>query len=116
MSHELPREHTVAGDSHRFECTVLDDGEPMGIETAELSWHLFERGYDRDPDDAVLSDGDASVTIDTDPITDPSKGEFQVRVEEGATDGLSGMFHQRFVVDPPDATKATWVGKVVVEQ
>jgi hypothetical protein len=114
---DLPdTEQWFAGDSRALEFQVVDgNGDPVPIPGATITWALFERAYQTDPADAVLSDGDAGVTVRTADIVDPEQGEFEVRVTPQATEGLYGEFYQRPVVEQSDGSTAAWRGSVVVE-
>jgi len=116
QGYELPQIDTiVAGDSRRLRFMVTRDGASKDITADTLRWGLFDRAYQSDFAGATLSDDDADVTIRTDPITDPTVGEFEVKLDAGASDVPPGEWFQRVVVDPPGGSIQTWVGRVLVE-
>lgn len=107
----------IAGDSLRLRFTVEEDGTGKDIEGATFKWRLFDKQYEEAKADAVLDEDDSSVTFHTTSVgRDPTIGEFQVNVDEGATDSLRGEYWQRVIVDPSDDTKKTWRGRVLLEQ
>ena len=117
QGYQLPEIDTIVrGDSRRLRFTVTADGAPKDLTGDTLRWGLFDREYQSDFDTAALSDADADVTIRTDPITDPTAGEFEVKIDEGAFDVLAGEYFQRVVVDPANASLQTWRGKILIEQ
>lgn len=114
---ELPDvEDWLAGDDRALIFEVTDgDGNPVDVSGADVSWSLFERPYEDDPSDAVLSDADDGVELVTDARADPSNGIWEVRVDGEATADLWGSFTQRPVVEQPDGSRASWKGEVVLE-
>lgn len=117
QGYQIPQIDTIVrGDSRRLRFTVTVDGAPKDLTGDTLRWGLFDREYQSDFDTAALSDADADVTIRTDPITDPTAGEFEVKIDEGAFDVLAGEWFQRVVVDPANASLQTWVGRVLIQQ
>ena len=114
---QIPQIDTVVrGDSRRLRFTVTVDSTPKDLTGDTLRWGLFDREYQSDFSSATLSDADADVTIRTDPITDPTAGEFEVKIEEGAFGVLAGEYFQRVVVDPVGGSRQTWRGRLLVEQ
>ena len=117
QGYQIPQIDTIVrGDSRRLRFTVTVDGAPKDLTGDTLRWGLFDREYQSDFDTAALSDADADVTIRTDPITDPTAGEFEVKIDEGAFDVLAGEWFQRVVVDPTGGSLQTWVGRVLIQQ
>lgn len=122
MPHEIspsrstlpPIEDWRTGDSRRlaYTVTVDDQGTPKDITEDELSWSLLRKPY-QERADALLTDESSGVHIRRSPYTDPTAGEFEVRIEE---DTLSewGGFWQRVVLDPLDDTRQSWLGTVSV--
>lgn len=105
----------LAGDSRVLAFTVVDGADnPIDISGATVSWELYEREYQDDPADAVLTEADTSVEIVTDNRVDTTDGEFEVRLDAGALDGEWGRMYQRPKVEQTDGTVASWRGEVVV--
>lgn len=116
QGYELPEiDAIIAGDSRRLRFTVTQSGSPKDITGDTLRWRLFDREYQSDAASATLSDGDADVEIRTDPITDPTVGEFEVKIDAGAFDVLPGEYYQRVEVNPPGGSRQTWVGRVLIQ-
>ena len=117
QGYQIPQIDTIVrGDSRRLRFTVTVDGAPKDLTGDTLRWGLFGREYQSDFDTAALSDADADVTIRTDPITDPTAGEFEVKIDAGAFDVLAREWFQRVVVDPTGGSLQTWVGRVLIQQ
>lgn len=120
--HELaPDEATLpaiqgwpTGDSREllFTVTVDDTGTPKDISNDDLRWGLLDREYD-DRADAVLTEASAGVTLSTDPVVDPTAGEFRVEIAEDTVEDW-GRLYQEAIVDPVDSSRQTWVGPVVL--
>lgn len=113
---ELPAiEDWISGDNRTLAFTVTDaDGNGIDIETATVSWALYDRPYNDDTATATLDDGDTGVEVVTDSRVDPSVGEFEVRIDSDATSDLYGEFWQRPVVEESDGSVASWRGRVVL--
>ena len=111
---ELPIiEGWPATDSRELLFTVtLADDTPKDLTNDTLEWALLEKPY-HSRADAVITDGDSGVEIRTD-VVDPTAGEFRVDIDEGTLSGSWGTHHQRVAVDPPDESKQTWQGRVVL--
>jgi len=106
----------VAGDSRRLQFTVeTADGTPKDLSTDNLEWYLTRRPY-QERSAAVLDDTDPEVEIVTSGAVDPTQGEFRVDVSEAALSavGAWGEHYQHVVVDPPDESRQSWRGRVVV--
>ena len=114
--YDLPETRDInAGDSRTFAFTVVDaDGNPVDISNATVTWALFNRPYQDDPADAVLSGDDADVEVVTDNRVDTTAGEFEIRLEPSATEELWGEFTQRPEVVQLGGSTASWRGTVVV--
>lgn len=114
---ELPRiENWLAGDDRALVFQVVDgDGDAIDITSATVSWALFERRYERDPNVSVLSGDDSGVELVTDNRVDPTNGKWEVRIDSGATDELWGSYTQRPEVEQADGTVASWRGEIVLE-
>jgi len=114
---EIPAiEDWLAGDARRLGFTVQTaDGTPKDLSTDDLEWYLTRRDY-QEASAAVLDDSDSEVTIVTSGAVDPTQGEFRVDVAESALSALGawGPHYQHVVVDPPDETRQSWRGRVVV--
>ena len=117
QGYQIPEIDTIVrGDSRRLTFTVTVDGVPKDLTGDTLRWGLFDREYQSDFASATLSEADADVAIRTDPIVDPTAGEFEVKIDEGAFDVLAGEYFQRVVVDPANASLQTWVGRLLIQQ
>lgn len=113
---ELPDiEEWLAGDDRTLAFQVVDDqGDPVDISGATVSWALFDRFYQDDPADAVLDDSDSGVELVTDNRVDTTAGEWQVRIDGEATDDIWGRKYHRPRVEQTDGTEASWVGTVIL--
>jgi hypothetical protein len=116
FDYELPTiEEWIAGDDRTLAYQVTDaDENGVDISNADVTWRLFERAYQSDPADAVLSTADSDVTLVMDSRVDTSIGEFEVRVAGEATDALWGEFVQRPHVEQSDGTESSWRGDVIL--
>jgi hypothetical protein len=114
---ELPTvEEWISGDDRTLAFTVTDDeGDGVDISTATVSWALYDRPYEDDTADAVLTDSDSDVDLVTSGSVDPSVGEWEVDVGGAATADEWGEYHQRPKVEASDGTVATWRGTVLIE-
>lgn len=113
---ELPRiEDFLAGDSRTLAFQVVDqNGNGVDISNATVSWALYERAYQSDPGQAILSDADSGVETVTDNRVDTSVGEWEVRLDDNATDGEWGRLYHRPTVEQQDGTEANWFGELVL--
>lgn len=115
-SAELPAvEGWLAGDDRALVFRVVDgDGDPVDISGATVSWALFERPYQTDPADAVLSGDDSGVELVTDNRVDTAGGEWEVRVDGAATEALWGSYWHRPEVVQQDGSTASWRGEAIL--
>jgi len=113
---ELPTiEDFLAGDDRTLAFQVVDgDGVAVDISNATVEWQLFERPYETETSEEVLSGSDSDVEIVTDSRVDTTNGEFEIRLDGSATAGLWGRYYQRPVVTQPDGTRASWRGEIVI--
>jgi hypothetical protein len=113
---ELPDiEEWLAGDDRTLAFQVVDaDGNGIDIGSATVSWSLFEREYQTDSGDAVISGSDSDVELVTDSRVDTSIGEWEVRVDGEATDDLYGEYWHRPEVEMSDGTVAKWKGTAII--
>jgi hypothetical protein len=113
---ELPSiDEWFAGDDRTLAFTVTDaDGNAIDISNATVEWGLFEREYQDDAADAVLSGSDSGVELVTDNRVDSEAGEFEVRVSGEATEDLWGEFYHRPAVEQSDGTRSEWRGEATV--
>jgi hypothetical protein len=113
---ELPAvEEWLAGDSRELAFRVVDaNGDPVDVSGATFAWALFNREYQDDPADAVLSDADSGVEIVTDNRVDTTAGEWEVRIDAAATEDTWGEYYHRPEVVQADGTTASWRGEVVL--
>jgi hypothetical protein len=113
---DLPAvEDWLAGDDRTLAFRVTDaNGDGVDITNATVEWAMYERPYESDPADAVLSGQDSDIEIVTDNRVDTSVGEFEVRVDGEATADLWGEFTHRPSVEQTDGTRASWVGPVIL--
>ena len=113
---ELPAiEEWYSGDDRALSFQVVDaDGDGVDITNATVAWELYERPYNDDPNNAVLTGSDSGVELVTDSRVDSSIGQWEVRVDGEATDDLWGRYHHRPRVEQSDGTEASWRGLVVL--
>lgn len=113
---ELPTvEDWLAGDDRTLAFQVVDeDGNGVDITAATVHWELFERPYESDPSEAIIAGSDSDVELVTDSRVDAGNGEWEVRIEGGATDGEWGVYTQRPRVEQTDGTEASWLGEVIL--
>jgi len=102
-----------AEDSRRLLFVVTQDGTPKDISNDTVTWELRTRPY-QSAGDVVLDESDDDVTIFTDTVVDPTAGEARVDIAEGALSGEWGDYWQVVTVDPPDKSRQSWTGKVVL--
>jgi hypothetical protein len=113
---ELPRiEDALAGDSRTLAFQVVDgDGTGIDISAATVSWALFDREYQSDLADAILSDADSDVSLVTSGSVDPTVGEFEVSLAPGATADTWGEYYHRPEVEQADGSVVSWRGELVL--
>lgn len=111
---ELPIiEGWPAPDSRELLFTVqLADGTAKDLTNDTLEWELLAKPY-HSRSEAIITGSDPGVNVRTD-VVDPTAGQFRVDVDEGVLTGEWGTYHQRVAVDPPDDSKQTWQGRVVL--
>jgi hypothetical protein len=109
-----PIEAWPTGDSRTLAFTVAvdDQGTPKDLSNDTIRWSLLRKPY-AERSDAVVTDADAGVTLQTDGVVDPTAGEFRVDVAEDVVTGW-GPRWQRVVVDPPDDSRQSWRGPVTL--
>lgn len=106
----------LSGDDRAFVFRVVDgDGTAVDISNATVKWGLYQRPYQSDPADAVLTGDDSGVEIVTDNRVDTTAGVFEVRIDGSATADRWGRYWHRPRVEQADDSVATWRGKVVIE-
>jgi hypothetical protein len=113
---ELPDiDEWLSGDDRTLQFVVTDgDGDPVDISGGTVSWGLWDRAYQDDPADAVLTGDDSGVEIVTDSRVDTTAGEFEVRIDGGATADLYGDYHHRPAVEQTDGSRASWRGEATI--
>lgn len=110
-----PVEDWLAGDDRALVFQVVnDDGDPVDITGATVSWALYDRPYHDDPADAVLTGSDGGVELVTDSRADLTNGIWEVRVDGDATAEMWGEFTHRPQVEQSDGSLASWKGGVVI--
>jgi hypothetical protein len=109
-----PIEAWPTGDSRTLAFTVAvdDQGTPKDLSNDTIRWSLLRKPY-AERSDAVVTDADAGVTLQTGGVVDPTAGEFRVDIAEDAVTGW-GPRWQRVVVDPPDDSRQSWRGPVTL--
>ena len=108
-----PIEGWPAADSRELLFTVeLADGTPKDLTNDSLEWALLAKRYHH-RSQAVVTEAESGVEIRTD-VVDPTAGEFRVDIAETTLEGEWGRYYQRVVVDPPDDSRQTWSGRVVL--
>lgn len=97
-------------DTKLLPFTIVDDetGNPVDLSGATLVWELRERtSYD-----AALTLDDAGVAITE---RDNPAGEFTVRIEQDATEGLEfETYRERLRIVDADGNQTTWIGEVPI--
>lgn len=113
---ELPAiEGFLSGDNRTLAFEVVDDqGAVVDISNATVGWELYDRPYEDDPADAVLTGSDSTVQLVTDNRVDTTQGEWQVRLDRDATIDRWGSYTHRPYVEQPDGSRATWIGDLVL--
>ena len=115
VSELLTVEDWLSGDDRTLNFVVVDnDANPVNIDDATVEWNLYDRPYNDDPSNAVISGSDSDVELVTDSRVDTSAGEWEVRIDGSATSDLWGQYHQRPVVEQSDGTRASWLGPVIL--
>jgi hypothetical protein len=105
----------LSGDDRTLVFQVVDgDGNPVDISTASVEWNLYERAYNDDPTNAVLSGTDSGVELVTDTRVDTTNGEWEVRIDGAATADLYGTYYHRPAVEQTDASSASWRGEITI--
>lgn len=106
-------EDWISGDDRTLAFQVTDDqSNGVDVSGATITWLLADREYVDDPADAVLTESDSGVSIDTSGSIDPTVGEFEVVVGGAATDELWGQYHHRPKVEAGDGTVSSWLGEI----
>jgi len=113
---ELPTvDEWLSGDDRVLQFVVTDgDGDPVDISTATVEWGLWDRAYEDDPADAVLTGDDSGVELVTDSRVDSENGEWEVRIDGAASADLYGTYWHRPAVEQSDGSKASWRGKISI--
>ena len=111
---ELPDiDERLSGDDLELAFRVTDaDGNGVDISDATVSWGMWERPYEDDSADAILSDADSGVETVTDSRVDTQNGEWEVRIDGEATDDIWGEYWHRPRVEQSDGTEASWRGRI----
>jgi len=105
----------LAGDDRTIAFQVTDEnGDGVDIDLATVSWSLFEREYQTESSDAVISGSDSDVELVTDSRVDTSIGEWEVRVDGEATSDEYGEYYHRPEVEMDDGTVSKWIGRIVI--
>lgn len=122
MVHELspsrstlpPVEDWRTHDSRRllYSVAVDSEGTPKDLTNDNIYWELLEKPY-HPRGNAILTDESSGVTLWQDDVVDPTAGEFRVDVSEGAITEW-GRRWQRVTVDPPDESRQSWLGPIVL--
>lgn len=103
-----------AGDSRQLNFTVDTVVGKKDVSNDDIRWYLLPRPY-AGLSDAVVTTDDPGVEIRTDPLLDPTAGEFRIDIDQGVTAGLWGEYYQRIEIDPIDEDLQTWAGRVILE-
>lgn len=113
---DLPAvEDWISGDDRALVFQVVDsDGNPVDITGATVAWALYERPYQDDPAEAVLTGSDSGVELVTDSRVDLTEGVWEVRVDGAATAEEWGAYHHRPSVEQTDGSTASWRGPVTI--
>ena len=101
-------------DSRTLSYVVAVDeaGTPKDLTNDAVRWSLLRKPY-HERDQAILTDESDGVDLRRESVVDPEAGEFRVDVTEDTVVGWGPRF-QRVTIDPPDASRQTWVGRVAV--
>jgi len=73
------------GDTLEITVTVTEEGSAKPIDGATIEWALAKDAGGTE----TLTEGDTGVTT---AITDAANGKLEVVIDEGVTDGLSGIY------------------------
>lgn len=103
-----------AGDSRILAFTVERDGTLIDLTNATITWGLWEKAYQEEEADAILTGDSAGVEIVTDARVDAANGEFEVRLAPEATEDMWGEYWHRPEVTQ-GGTTASWRGRVLLE-
>lgn len=108
-------EDWISGDDRTLAFQVTDDqSNGIDVSGATITWLLADREYVDDPADAVLTESDSGVSIDTSGSIDPTVGEFEVVVDGEATDDKWGRYYHRPRVEAGDGTVSSWLGEAII--
>ena len=107
-----------AGDDRALAFRVVDgDGNGVDISGATVEWALFRRQYEKRPASTpVLSGSDEGVELVTDDRVDTESGQWEVRLDDSASDGLVGEYWHRPRVIQSDESTASWRGRIILTQ
>lgn len=100
-----------SGDTRVFPFIVKDNDssdEFFDITDADISWELA----DIVTSDTVIDDSDSTVTI---VVNNASEGNFEVRVDKDATDGLDGDYREIITIVDSRGDKTTWAGRIEID-
>lgn len=103
-----------AGDSRILTFTVERDGTLVDLTNATITWGLWEKAYQEETADAVLTGDSSGVEIVTDSRVDIANGEFEVRLDPEATEDVWGEYWHRPEVTQAGTT-ASWRGRILLE-
>ena len=108
--------HTITATDHlpQSDAKVLpfvvrnEDGERLDLTNAEIEWQLRARS----PYEPALSLSDPGVNI-VDRVDE--QGEFAIRVDTDATDGLEARtYRERLRITDSAGDQTTWIGEVPI--
>ena len=113
---ELPEiDSWLSGDDRALVFQVVDsDGTPVDISTATVEWFLFDRAYQDNPANAVLTGDDSGVELVTDSRVDSENGVWEVRIDGAASEDLYGGYYHRPAVEQSDGSRASWRGSLTI--
>jgi len=117
FDYELPDiDEYLSGDDRTIVFQVVDDtGTGVDISGATVEWSLHERAYQDSSDSTVLSGDDSEVELVTDNRTNPTNGQWEVRIGNSATvDDIYGEYWHRPRVIQSLGTSASWRGKIII--
>lgn len=113
MSHKIEKiEHFPQGDTKIIPFSITDGetDDSLDITGAEIEWEM--RRY---------SDGDVLLDLDDSDVSvqnrDDTNGEFEIRIEKGATSDFEDETHRQSlrILDGQDpSNQTTWVGEVEI--
>jgi hypothetical protein len=108
MSIDIPQTSPIRrGDAIELPFKLVDsEGSVVDLNNGELKWDLRkDTGYDPE---LTLSDSDVSITN-----RDNTNGEFAVKLETGATEGLdAGIYRERVTFTDGGGNETTWIGEL----